>query len=322
MATDIRTTDLNLLKALDALLDERSVTRAAERLALTQPAVSGMLTRLRDTFGDPLFVRSQRGMVPTLRALELAGPVKQLLQDVEILLRPSAFVPAEASMTLTIASTDYAMQAVLVPFLAALRRQAPGIRVAVLPVDDARLPLQMARGEIDLALVAVDDTPGELHARRLFDEHYVCVMRHDHPAAARPLTLDRFCALDHALVSYTGGAFRGVTDDALAALGRERRVTLSVKSFLLLPEILRASDLIAVVPSRLAHRAQGLALMEPPVAVPCFTKTLSWHERTHHNPGHRWLRELMVETCGEPSRTVPRCAPGTRYDAPLPGEPA
>ncbi|MET0352007.1 MAG: LysR family transcriptional regulator [Rhizobacter sp.] len=300
MATDIRTTDLNLLKALDALLDERSVTRAAERLALTQPAVSGMLTRLRDTFGDALFVRSQRGIVPTLRALELAGPVKQLLQDAENLLRPSAFVPADARMTLTIASTDYAMQAVLVPFLAALRRQAPGIRVAVLPVDDARLPVQMERGEIDLSLIAPDDTPEALHARRLFDEHYVCVMRDDHPAADEPLTLDRFCALDQALVSYTGGAFRGVTDDALAALGRERRVTLSVKSFLLLPEILRHSDLIAVVPSRLARQASGLRIVAPPVAVPGFTKTLAWHERTHCNPGHRWLRELMFETCGEP----------------------
>lgn len=301
MAADIRTTDLNLLKTLDALLDERSVTRAAERLRLTQPAVSGMLTRLRETFGDPLFVRSQRGIVPTLRALELAGPVKQLLQDAETLLRPSAFVPAEAHMTLTIASTDYAMQAVLVPFLAALRRQAPGIRVAVLPVDDARLPVQMERGEIDLSLIAPDDTPDALHARRLFDERYVCVMREDHPAAGEPLTLDRFCAMDHALVSYTGGAFRGVTDDALAALGRERRVTLSVKSFLLLPEILRHSDLIAVVPSRLARQAKGLHVVAPPVEVPGFTKILGWHERTHYNPGHRWLRDLMVETCGEPA---------------------
>lgn len=290
--------DLNLLKALDALLDERSVTRAAQRLSLTQPAVSGMLTRLRESFGDPLFVRSQRGMVPTARALALAVPVKQLLGEVETLLQPQAFDPATAALTLTIASTDYALQAVVVPFLAALRRQAPGIRVAVLPAQDQRLRAQLERGDIDLALVTPEYTPADLHARRLFDERYACVLRADHPdAAAGRLSLDRFCELDHALVSYTGGSFCGVTDEALARIGRRRRVTLSVMSFLVLPEILRESDLIAVVPRRLATHSDGLAILDPPLDVPGFTKTAAWHERTHRAPGHRWVRALLFETC-------------------------
>ena len=298
MNPDIRHLDFNLLKALDALLDERSVTRAAERLNLTQPAVSGMLTRLRESFDDPLFVRAQRGIVPTLRAQQLAVPVKQLLSDIEHLLQPQAFDPITASMTLTIASTDYALRAVVVPFLSALRVQAPSIRVAVQPVDNQQLLSQLDRGDVDWALVTPESTAAGLHAAKLFDERYVCVMRADHPdAVGETLALDRFCALDHALVSSSGGAFQGVTDQALARIGRSRRVTVSVTSFLVLPEILMASDLIAVVPRRLATKSNGLFMHEPPVDIPGFSKTVAWHERTHHDPGHKWLRSLLIETC-------------------------
>jgi DNA-binding transcriptional LysR family regulator len=126
---------------------------------------------------------------------------------------------------------------------------------------------------------------------------YVCVMRADHPDALNSmLPLDRFCALDHALVSPTGGGFHGVTDEALEKLGRSRRVTVSVTSFLVLPEILMYSDLIAVVPRRLAVHNVGLRLLEPPVEIPGFRKTLAWHERTQRDAGHRWVRTLMVET--------------------------
>lgn len=298
MQSDIRTIDLNLLRTLDALLDERNVTKAAQRLALTQPAVSGMLTRLREGFDDPLFVRTQRGIVPTLRALELAAPLKQILGEIDALLRPQAFDPATAELTLTVASTDYALQAVVLPFLEALRRKAPGVRVAVVPVQDALLQTQFERGEIDLALVTPESALPDLHARRLFDERYVCVMRAGHPdARGGALSLDRFCELDHALVSYSGGSFRGITDDALARLGRERRVTVSVTSFLVLPSILKSSDLIAVVPQRLVARSKGLVTLEPPLEIPGFTKTVAWHERTHRASAHRWVRELLFKTC-------------------------
>jgi len=289
--------DLNLLRALDALLDERNVTRAAQRLSLTQPAVSAMLTRLRESFGDPLFVRSQRGIVPTERALQLAAPLKQVLSEIDQMLQPQAFAPAEAEMTLTLASTDYALRAVVVPYLARLRETAPGVRAVIVPVQHERLQAQLESGDVDLALITPETTPADLHARRLFDERYVCVMRADHPAAQRRLTLERFCALDHALVSYEGGSLSGVTDEALARVGRTRRVTVSVNSFLVLPDILLTSDLIAVVPSRLVKNAPGLAVVEPPLAIPGFTKTLAWHERTHRSPGHQWARALLFETC-------------------------
>ncbi|MBV7536579.1 LysR family transcriptional regulator [Duganella sp. sic0402] len=296
MPADIRTFDFNLLKALDALLDERSVTAAAERLSLTQPAVSGILTRLREHFDDPLFVRAQRGMVPTSRALALAGPVKQLLAEVESMLRPQGFDPATASMTLTIAATDYALRAVMVPFLSALRKQAPGIRVAVQPVENS-LHAQLERGDVDLALITPETASPDLHTQFLFDERYVCVLRAGHPDATAPLSLDRFCALDHALVSYSGSPFAGATDKALAAMGRERRVTLSVTSFLVLQDFLRVSDLIAVVPHKLALVTDGLAALEAPLPIPGFTKIAAWHERTERDPGRSWVRALLFETC-------------------------
>jgi len=297
MKTDLRTLDLNLLKALDALLDERSVTRAAERLSLTQPAVSGMLTRLRECFDDPLFTRTQRGIVPTLRALELAVPVKSILTEVSALLQPKQFDSATAEMTINIAATDYALRAVIVPFMAALRQQAPGIRVAVLPVNNEQLALQFERGSVDIALITPDTAPPELHARALYTEEYVCLMRDDHPLAhLENLTLDDFCAQDHALVSYLGGNFHGATDAALNAMGRSRRVTLSVCSFLVLPEILRVSDLISVVPRRVARHHAGLKVCAPPLEIQGFTKTVAWHERTHRDAGHSWLRDLLFAT--------------------------
>lgn len=294
---DIKSLDLNLLKALDALLDERSVTRAADRLGLTQPAVSGMLTRLREGFDDPLFVRTQRGVVPTLRATELAGTVKKILGDVQTLLQPAMFEPSTAEFTLSLAATDYAFQAVAVPFLAALRQKATGVRVALRPIENDRAQTQFEHGELDLALMTPESAPRDLHSRRLFDESYVCALRAGHPdATTGSISIDRFCALDHALVSYAGEQFWGVTDDALTRVGRRRRVVLSVPGFLSLVSVLRTTDLIAIVPRRLVEGVEGLVMVAPPIDIPGFTKLVVWHERTHRDPGHRWVRSMLFET--------------------------
>ncbi len=207
------------------------MTRAAQRLSLTQPAVSAMLARLRDGFGDPLFVRTQRGLVPTARALELQAPVKRVLADIDTMLRPPSFDPLAAELTVAIAATDYAPRAVIVPLL---------------PVRQDDLAARLQRGEVDPAIVTPEMTPPELHARTLYEERQVCLLRAAHRAARRgALTLDAFCALDHALMSYAGGCLSGVTDEALAQLGRSRRVTVSVTNFPVLPDILRTSAPIA-----------------------------------------------------------------------------
>lgn len=304
---NIKTVDLNLLKAFDALMDERNVTRAAGRLALTQPAVSGMLNRLRDNFDDSLFVRAQRGIVPTPRALELSGTVKRILAEIDAMLQPAVFDPATAEFTISIAATDYALRAVLVPFITALHPLAPGIRIAVRQVNESVVQDQLERGELDFALLTPETSPPGLHARVLFEEDYVCALRHDHPdAAPGALTLDRFCELDHAIVSLAGGGFRGATDSALERIGRSRRVVLSVPSFIMLLDVLRASNFVALVPRRLVEHPQGLALLDPPLAVSGFTKLVVWHARTHEDPGHRWVRSVLFRTCGVVPDTADR----------------
>lgn len=294
---ELKNLDLNLLKTLDALLEERSVTRAATRLSVTQPAVSGMLTRLRESFADPLFIRTQRGIVPTNRALQLAGPVKRILDDVEQILRPEEFDPATSTLTASLTATDYALQAIVLPFIARLRLAAPNMRVAVRPPEDNHTQQQLEKGEIDIAIVTTYAIAPDLHARTLYEERYVCAMGAHHPLAnQQDLSLDDFCGWDHALVSWSGSEFNGVTDTALQKLGYQRRVSLSVQSFLFLKEVLRTTHLITVVPARLIVPGQGITTREPPLAVPGFTKVAAWHERTHQDPAHQWLRELLFQS--------------------------
>ncbi len=294
----LRNLDLNLLKAFDALIDELNVTKAAERLAVTQPAVSATLNRLRDAIGDPLFVRAQRGIVPTERALELKAPIKRILADIDALIQPTSFDPGTTAFTVTLSATDYALRAVVVPFVAALRPIAPHIRISVVQANGPVLLERMERGELDMALVTPELAPPDLHSRTLFEERYVCVMRNRHPAAHRPLTLDSFCSLDHGMVSLQGGGFAGPTDAALTLKGLTRRVMVSVPSFGMLLDMVHSSDLVALVPERLLQETAGLKVQTPPLEVPGFTKILAWHARTHADHRQQWVREQLVRACG------------------------
>lgn len=295
---NLRTLDLNLLKAFNALMEEKSVSKAAHKLAITQPAMSGVLTRLRESFDDPLFVRVQRGMQPTNRALELAPRIKNLLAEAELLLQPAIFDPKTAEMTVRFVCTDYAMRAVIVPFLKLLKQQAPNIKVAVLAILDNTVQKQLEQNIIDFAIVTPEFKAPDIYAKHLYDEQYVCAVRQDHPIAKQTqLSLEQFCQLEQALVSYYGGSFSGVTDEALAKQGLSRNVTLSVQNFIVLPDILQNSDLLAVVPKRLVHHLDNIKLFEPPIPIQGFSKMLVWHERTHRDPAFQWLREKVVEAC-------------------------
>lgn len=291
---NIKSLDLNLLKALEALLETRSVTAAAARLSLTQPTLSGMLARLRAAFDDPLFVRSQRGIIPTPRAEELTIQLKVVMQEINTLLQPTEFDPAKAERTISIAATDYAQRVVILPFLALLRREAPGIRMSVRPANMDNMASQMASGALDLALTTPEGAADTLKARHLFDERYVCVLRKDHPAAQGTLSLDDFCTLDHAIMSHDGTQFRGATDQALDRIDRKRRVVVSAPNFTMLIDLIKTSDCCALLPSRLIRNEQGLTIIEPPVAVPGFTKVLAWHERTHTDATLKWMRERLA----------------------------
>lgn len=296
--------DLNLLATLEALLAERNVTRAAARLGLSQPAVSTQLARLRDMFGDPLLIPAQRGMIPTARALELEEPLRAALDEArDLVTRGATFEPARADMTVSIAASDYVQYAVLMDFAFGLCRRAPGIRVALRALDGRLLGKQMEAGEVDLGIITSTTAPPALRSRHLFDEHYVCIARRGHPLVRRKITLDIFLAMEHVVVSPRGSGFRGPTDDALEALGRARKVVLSVGSFLVVPEIILRSDLVALVPERIVRdRAEQLHILEPPIAVEGFSMSLVWHERTHQHPGHRWVRDALVNAVQQAGR--------------------
>lgn len=293
---NLRDIDLNLLVTLEALLIERNVTRAAERLHLSQPSVSVQLGKLRRLFRDQLLLPGPRGMVPTVRALGLLDPLRATLSDLSRLVESAApFAPASAQLTWHIACADYAEQAILTPVLLDIRKVAPGVRVAVHPLIISQLTKMAESGSIDLAILTADAAPATLHRRALFTERYVLAVRTGHPVLKTPLTLARFCQLEYVLVSPDGGGFIGLTDTLLEARKRKRRVTLSVPHFLFVPELLRNSDLAAMLPLRLvASSTPGLEVVEPPFPVPGFEMAMVWHERSHKDPAHRWLRDRIA----------------------------
>lgn len=294
--SNIRNVDLNLLVVLDVLLDERSVSRAAQRLNLSQPAVSGALKRLRSTFRDPLFIRSQQGIRPTPRALDLIGPTKAVLQDIERMFSASEFRPDTAEATFTIAATDYAQMTFLAPLIKEVHQAAPGIRFAIVPTDTHTMADEFERQEIDFAITVPEMAPDNTLSFELFGDRYVCAVRDGHESADAGLTLDDFCALDHILVTPSSDGFRGPADDALNLLGRQRRVVVSVPDFLSLPSILQNSDFIAVAPERVfVPFAHTLKVFPAPFEIPRVSMIALWHERTDRSPAHQWIRRKMEE---------------------------
>lgn len=293
--------DLNLLVTLETLLVEKNVTRTAERLHLSQPAVSAQLSRLRELFDDPLLIPVQRGMTPTAKALELLDPLRQALDQVRATLAEHRnFNPSTASLTVAIACTDYLQTAVVQPVAIALRKRAPGVRIALRHLDPAQLETQMASGQVDLALITPEHGPASLRSRHLFDERYVLIGRQRHPGLRRGLTVEQFANLDQVIVSLHGGDFTTPVDDGLAALGYKRNVALSAASFLFVPEIVAHSDFVALVPERLVRDSRAaLKVLECPFPVPGFAVSMLWHERNHGHSGHRWVREVVMELAGK-----------------------
>jgi DNA-binding transcriptional LysR family regulator len=299
---DTKRLDLNLLLALDALLAERNVTKAAARLHISQPALSAQLARLRDVFADPLLMPIQRGMAPTARALELQQPLREALDQVRnVVAEGAAFNPAKAKLTLSLAASDYEQYAVLMPFITMLREVAPQMRVALMRLNGALIDKQMEAGEIDLAVMNPLTAPPNLRSRHLHDDRYVCIVRKNHPKVKRRMTVDLMAALEHIVVSPRGGSFTGATDTALAAHGKKRKVPVSAASFLWVPEMVQRSDMMALVPERLVReRADQLMILEPPIPVPGFSVSMLWNERTHAHKAHQWIREQLFLQCSKP----------------------
>ena len=292
---NLRRLDLNLLVTLDALLSEHNVTRAAQRLNFSQPSVSVHLAKLRDIFGDPLLLPGPRGMRPTARADALREPLRQALETLARAVAPAqAFDPAAATQTWRVAASDYGESTIVLPAIAGLRAAAPGTRLAIVELAPSRIAGQAEQGDVDLTFHTSDGSPPGLRRRLLFTERYVLAGRAGHPRLQRRPTLAQFCRLDHVIVSPDGGGFHGVTDDALAAAGASRRVALSVPHFLFVLSVLASTDLVAMVPERLVRGNTMLRVVEAPVDVPGYEMAMLWHERSHRDPAHQWLREHVV----------------------------
>lgn len=290
--------DLNLLVAFEALNAERSVTKAAQRLGLRQPAMSASLARLRNLFGDELFVRSAGKMRPTAKAEQIAAPIHAALNAArEALGEMDRFATAVPGQTITIASTDYTSLVLLPPMLAAVQRAAPNLDLRVIGYDKDALPELLADSRVSLAFGVFTSVPDRSFRRELCREHFVGVAHRDHPAFDHgSVSLQAFLDAPHALVSVRRDA-QGAVDSALAKLGLKRRVALTVPHMLALPQVLHQGSLLAAVPARAADhfRSAGLVTFDLPVSVPEWSIEMLWNPVTAKDKASAWLRAEVVK---------------------------
>lgn len=290
--------DLHLLECFELLMRERSVSRAAEHLGMSQSSASEMLARLRDRFGDPLLVRTRDGLVPTPRAEELLPAVRAAAEQLRSLLeRGSGFDAASSTRSFRITTSDYTQLLLMPGLVRRMLDQAPGCTVDILPVNVLHVEHALAAGEIDLAMAYFPEPPPSLRRSPLFTDRYACVARPGHPQAVEPLTPEGFAALPHVKVAPSGLTyFSSSLDAALESRGLRRRVALTSPHFLLAAHLVSRSELVLVLPRQAALAlAEFLPLQVLEVPVPSRPVEISmyWHERTHHSPAHQWLREQV-----------------------------
>lgn len=333
MLPNFRTLDLNLLRVFDAVMAERSLTRAAHKLALTQPAVSNALRRLRAALGDELVQRSGQGVAPTPHAQALWPAVRQALAQLQSALSPDAFVPAEASNVFVLTMADATAAALMPRLVHILATEAPDVSVRVLPLATHDPRQLLSDKAADLAIGYFPAVLADLTARkqsgdavdyahqRLYEGRYICLMRHGHPLAQGPLTLDQYCAARHLLVSFSGRPY-GFIDEALAALGRERRIVLTVNQFFTADLVVASSDLLTVLPQ---HFLGSTGLADPlvcrplPLPMPTVHVDMLWHQHRPHGDAQAWLRSALARAAQGVTETAtagPTEAAGQRQSAP------
>ncbi len=305
---NFRTLDLNLLRVFDEVMAERSLTKAAKNLSLTQPAVSNAMRRLRDTLGDDLVRRSGQGLEPTPRANALWPAVREALRQLQETLVPNPFDPATSTATFVLAMADATASELIPGLLNLVEREAPGVSIRVVPLS-TRDPRRLLDAETaDLAIGHFPGALADLTASaqaggavnyahlRLYDTEYVCVMRKHHPLAKKQLTIDRFCEARHMLVSFSGKPF-GFVDEALASLARKRRVVITVNQFFTAGRVAEQSDLLTVLPRHFVGMAdvnQALIIRPLPFDMPVVHVDVLWHKRLQQSSAHQWLRHALM----------------------------
>ena len=295
---DLRDIDLNLLVVFNQLLLDRSVSTAADKLGLTQPAVSNALKRLRAVLKDELFLRTSRGMEPTPYALYLAEPVIYALNALQTALTTrDSFAPQTSTRNFQLAMTDIGEMYFMPPLMVALSKLAPNVRVSTVRPNAANLKEDMESGTVDLALGLLPNLQTGFFQRRLFHHKYVCVFRKGHPVAQSPMTLAQFTQLDHVgVVSANTG--HSEVDGLLERAGIQRKMRLVVPHFIAVGHILQTTDLIATLPERFAQRCEvpfGLVSSPHPARIPDIAISLFWHAKFNRDPANMWIRQLFVE---------------------------
>ena len=287
--------DLNLLVAFDALLSERSVTRAAQRVGLSQPGMSNALGRLRRLLNDPLLVRQGATLVPTARAEALVAPVHEALELIRGALdAPLRFDPATDRRSFRLSCSDYSVLMLIGPLVRALAAEAPAVVVEVVPrLADA--PRALANGDVDLVIEPPEIMgDADLESLRLWDDHWACCVWEGNTHVGKRMTLERYTALGHLIYSM-GGAGQPVAlpDLHLGRLGVPRRIEVSVESFLLAPFLLQGTHLVTLIPKRaeaFLRRIGDIRVLESPIDLPGLVETLWWHSRSTTDAAHAWLR--------------------------------
>ena len=306
---NIARVDLNLLVYLDVLLRERNVTKAANQLGISQPAMSNSLKRLRDLFGDPLLIRTSEGMTPTERAKELEPQIRSLLVDLEKTIQPrSEFNAQESSRVFRIMASDYAECTLIPALLGRLRSVAPNITLDIMTPSDVSF-LDVEQGRVDMVINRFDTMPQSFHQKTLWMDHFSCVLSKNNPVLAT-FDLDSYLESQHVWVSKTGmGVGVGVNPsdvqrlgwvgEVLKEQGKKRRITVFTRHYQAAALLAEQKDLIATIPSKLARLQisnNRVSIMPPPFEIPPFELKMAWSPLLQNNPEHQWMRKLIAET--------------------------
>ena len=293
----MKTIDTRLLQVFNEIYAKKSVSNAAMALGLPQPAVSIALSKLREHFGNPLFVRTSNGMTPTPLGAELIEPVRTALNAVSAVVDFSThFDPSTSKRVFKIAMTDISQLILLPKLWERLRLTAPGVGIDVFPLS-SDTPQLLESGAVDLALGYVPELEAGFYQQRLFSQHFVCMVSQSHPRIQGKLKLKQYLQEDHAAIVSSGAAPK-IIDETLHAMGKERRIALRIPHFLGASFVVELTDLLITIPQRLAEVLQGrgaYVIYPVPFAIPTYEVKQHWHERYHHDAASRWLRGVIAD---------------------------
>ncbi len=293
--------DLNLLRIFQMLWLTRNVSKAAEKLGLSQPALSNALNRLRIDFSDPLFVRASKGMIPTPMAEKIYQRVEEILRQLNDLYESEdKFIPMKSERIITIRATDYVQELVIPKLLKALELEAPGIKLIAKSVEGKLPKIDMEEGTCDLALAGYfRELPEGFYQQALIKNGFKCVVRRKHPIISKKLSLKNYLELKHILINQSGDLF-GIVDQELAKLKKKRRVVSGLSSFMAPGHVIQNTDYILTAPEKLCdhyREVYGLEILNPPLLLPPIEVVQVWHQRVHQDAAIKWFRSKLFDVC-------------------------